>query len=132
MVDVVNGDTIRVLMDRDGRVYSVRYLGLVAPKLSAAAALGQLALGRNMELVYRKGVILVRDITDTDSSGTLLRYVMVEGVFVNQNLIRDGWAQVEMQSPDTACLEAFQAAEQQAQREARGIWGGGAVVTVAP
>ncbi|HET6845738.1 MAG TPA: thermonuclease family protein, partial [Anaerolineales bacterium] len=132
VVEVLNGDTIKVLMDRDGRVYSVRYLGVKAPRLSVAAALGRLALERNLELVYRQRVVLVRDISDADPSGTRLRYVMAKDVFVNQMLIRDGWGEVEMSTPDTACLEAFRAAEQQAQLERRGIWGSGAVPTVTP
>jgi endonuclease YncB( thermonuclease family) len=132
VVEVLNGDTIKVLMDRDARVYSVHYLGVKAPRLSVAAALGKLALERNLELVYGEKVVLVRDITDTDPSGTLLRYVMTQDVFVNQTLVQDGWGRVEMTSPDTACLEPLRAAEQQAQREKRGMWGDDSAPTAGP
>ena len=127
VVEVLDGDTVRVLMDRDGRVYSVHYLGVEAPRLSGDSEVqGRLAMARNTELIFGKAAVLVRDISDADPSGTLLRYVMVGNVFVNQALIQDGLAKVGMDSPDTACLQTFLAAQQEAQSEARGIWGGGA------
>lgn len=130
VVDVLDGDTIRVLLDRDGRVYSVRYLGANAPALEGAtAALGLEARKRSLQLVYRKQVILVRDITDTDASGTLLRYVLADRVFINHALIWEGFAQVEMPEPDTACLDVFLAAQQDAQANRRGIWSAGAMGT---
>jgi endonuclease YncB( thermonuclease family) len=133
VVEVLDGDTVRVLMDRDGRVYSVHYLGVEAPRLSGESDIqGRLAMARNTELIFGKPAVLVRDINDADSSGTLLRYVMVGDVFVNQALIQDGLAKVGMDSPDTACLQTFLAAQQEAQSEARGIWGGGAAPTRLP
>ena len=126
VVEVVDGDTIKVLLDGDGHVYSVRYLGADAPETSGGTSgFGLEAMARNTELVYRKQAIMVRDITDSDSNGTLLRYVMVEGVFVNHALISGGLARANLAPPDTACLGPLLSAEQQAQAGGLGMWGGG-------
>lgn len=133
VVDIVDGNAIRVLLDRDGRVYSVRLLGANAPALDGATAgLGLEARVRSSELVYRKQVILVRDLTDTDASGTLLRYVLAGGVFVNHAMIQEGLAKLEMSEPDTACLDTFLAAQHEAQANALGIWGAGSMPTTMP
>ena len=133
VVEVLDGETIKVLLDSDGRVYSVRYLGVDAPALNqGAAGLGQEALARNSQLVYRKQAVMVRDITDADVNGTLLRYVLADGVFVNHALIQGGLAQVGMAAPDTACLQTLLAAEQQAQTQMRGIWSARPTPTSAP
>jgi endonuclease YncB( thermonuclease family) len=133
VVDILDGDTIRVLLDQDGRVYSVRFLGVNAPALDGATAgAGREARVRSSELVYRKQVILVRDLTDTDASGTLLRYVLADGVFVNEDLIQEGLGQVEMSEPDTACLDTYLAAQQEAQAKGRGMWGAGSAATTTP
>ena len=123
VVEVLDGETIKVLLDSDGRVYSVRYLGIEAPALNqGAAGLGQVALARNSELVYRKQAVMVRDITDSDANGTLLRYVLAEGVFVNHALIQGGLAEVGMAAPDLACLQTLLSAQQHAQTQMLGIW----------
>ena len=126
VVEIVDGDTIKVLMDSDGHVYSVRYLGTAAPEITGGAAgVGLEAMARNTELVYGKHAILVRDITDSDSNGTLLRYVIVEGVFVNHALVSAGLARANSASPDTACLGLLLSAEQQAHAGGRGMWAAG-------
>ncbi len=133
VVEVLNGDTIKVLMDSDGRVYSVRYLGLEAPvALDGPGGLGLEALARNSELVYHKQAVMVRDITDADVNGTLLRYVLAGGVFANHALIQEGLARVEMPAPDTACLRTLLAAEQHARAQSRGLWNVSYTPTSAP
>ena len=59
-----------------------------------------------------------------DAQGTLLRYVMAEGKFVNYELIAAGYAQVVASAPDTACLSSFQAAQQNARSSKLGMWSG--------
>ena len=123
VVEVVDGNTIKVLMDGDGRVYSVRYLGADVPVVSSGAGLA--AMAGNIELAYRRQAVMVRDITDTDVNGTLLRYVMVDRVFVNHALVSSGLATTNLNTPDTACQAALLAAERQAQAGGLGIWGAG-------
>jgi len=132
VVEVVDGDTIKVLLDSDGRVYSVRYLGADAPDLSDSTGIALQVMARNTELVYRRQAVLVRDVSDSDLNGTLLRYVLVDGVFVNHRLVAEGWAEVSMSPPDTACLGTLLSAEQQAQAAGLGVWGIQPAATAAP
>lgn len=123
VVDVVDGDTIKVLMDGDGRVHSVHYIGVEAPSSNGGLSLAGDATRRNAELVYHKQVTMVRDITDADGSGTLQRYVMVEGLFVNYELVSGGYAAAVASAPDSACLNALQATEERAKAAGLGLWG---------
>jgi endonuclease YncB( thermonuclease family) len=132
VVEVVDGDTIKVLLDSDGRVYSVRYLGVDAPDLSDSTGIALQVMAHNTELVYRKQAVLVRDVSDSDLNGTLLRYVLVEGIFVNHRLVAEGWAKVSMAPPDTACLGTLLSAEKQAQAAGLGLWGLQPAATAAP
>ncbi len=108
-------------MDQDGRVYAVRYLGVDIPTgLDRHVARNGVLF--NIGLTYNKHVSLVRDLTDQDGSGRLLRYVMVDRTFVNYALIAAGFARAELSPPDTSCYAAFHAVEQQAQSQALGLW----------
>jgi endonuclease YncB( thermonuclease family) len=122
VVGIVDADTIRVRLDGGQSVYSVRYIGVQGPQAGEYyAALSEAA---NLDLAYLRQAILVRDLTDTDPQGTLLRYVMAEGKFVNYELIAGGYAQASASAPNTACLSSFRAAQQQAQSDKLGMWSG--------
>ena len=125
VVEVVDGDTIRVLLDSDSHVYSVRYVGVDAPEVGTGNAPALEALRHNTGLVYNQRAVLVRDISDADGNGALLRYVMVDGVFVNHELVLKGLAQAEAAPPDTACEEALRSAELRAQASGLGLWAAG-------
>jgi endonuclease YncB( thermonuclease family) len=122
VVEVVDGRTIKVLLDGDGRVFSVRYIGLG----SLQGSTSQLPLSNsaltNAQLTFHKQATLVRDISDADSSGSLLRYVMVDRVFINYALIAAGYAPAESVAPDTACTSAFDAAQRLARAASLGLW----------
>ena len=117
---MLDGDSIRVRLEGDGNVYSVRYVGVEAPANGKYYA--AISTGKNAELVYYKQATLVRDLTDRDPQGTLLRYVMVEGTFVNHALIAGGYAQALSSGPDTACRASFEAAQKAAQTRRLGLW----------
>ena len=134
VVEIVDGDTIKVLLDSDGRVHSVRYLGVDAPGIQGAgsSSVALEAMSRSTELAFHRQALLVRDLTDSDINGTLLRYVLVDGVFVNYALVSAGLARASAASPDTACLAALQSAEQQAQAAGLGLWESGGNKTPLP
>lgn len=121
VIAVIDGETIRVLLDRDGKVYAVRYLGLDVPQEADPTAISQ-GVARNTELTYGQPALLVRDLTDQDSYGRLLRYVMVGRVFINYDLVAEGYARARSSPPDTSCDSAFLAAQQHAQSAALGLW----------
>jgi endonuclease YncB( thermonuclease family) len=120
VVGVLDGDTIRVRLDGGEGIYSVRYVGVEAPPTGQYYA--AISAGRNAELVYLKQATLVRDLTDSDPQGTLLRYVIAEGKFVNYELIAGGYAQAISAAPDTACRDSFESAQREAQFSKLGLW----------
>ena len=100
----------------------MRYVGVEAPATGQYYA--AISAGKNAELVYLKQATLIRDLTDRDQQGTLLRYVLVEGKFVNYELIAGGYAQSLSAAPDTACRDSFEAAQHEAQSSRLGLWSG--------
>ena len=79
-------------------------------------------MAANGDLVSGKYVILVKDLSDTDIEGALLRYVFVDNLFVNYELLRRGYAQTKILQPDTACERAFTAAQAEARTAFQGVW----------
>lgn len=123
VVEVVDGDTIKVLLDQDRQTYSVRYIGMdTAENTSQVEYFGAEASAKNAELVYGKTVTLIKDVSETDRYNRLLRYVLVDNIFVNYELVAQGYANTASYPPDISCIPTFQAAEQQAAAAKLGLW----------
>lgn len=124
VVDVLDGDTIKVLLDEDGKTYSVRYIGMDTPEnTSQVEYFGLEATTKNSELVYGKPVFLIKDVSETDRYGRLLRYVIADEIFINYELVTQGYANTASYPPDIACISTFQKAEEQASAAKLGLWG---------
>jgi len=124
VIEVVDGDTIVVVLDQDGKAYSVRYIGMDTPEnTTRTEPFGPEATAKNQELVGGKTVTLFKDVSETDGYGRLLRYVIADGVFVNYELVLYGYANVTSFPPDVACIPEFLAAEEQADYWDLGLWG---------
>ncbi len=121
VVHVVDGDTIKVMMDADGLTYSVRYIGMDTSETPGEYFATE-AMNKNYELVGDHSIVLFRDVSETDQYGRLLRYVVADEKFVNYELVAQGYAQTVSYPPDTACIAMFQAAEQQAAEQKMGFW----------
>jgi endonuclease YncB( thermonuclease family) len=133
VVEVVDGDTIKVLLDQDGLTYSVRYIGMDTPEdTSQVEQFGPEATAKNAELVYDKTVTLIRDVSETDQYGRLLRYVLADGVFVNYELVAQGYANTVSYPPDVSCISLFQEAERGASASQLGLWAVPPVLAVIP
>jgi micrococcal nuclease len=76
----------------------------------------------NRELVEGEEVRLERDVSETDRYGRLLRYVYVDDVFVNAELVRQGLAEVKSYPPDTKYQDYFEELEALARNADLGIW----------
>lgn len=118
---VVDGDTIEVGGQK------VRYIGVNTPETvdprRPVQCFGHEASEFNKSLVDGKPVRLVRDISETDKYGRLLRYVYLEdGTFVNLALVSGGYAQVNTYPPDVAHAAEFQKAQADARAAGRGLW----------
>lgn len=119
VTNVIDGDTIEVQID--GVIYPLRYIGMDTPEYNEPN--GDLASEENRKLIQGKIVTLVKDVSETDPYDRLLRYVFVEDVFVNYELIKIGYAEAVEYPPDTSCQFMFNQAEQDARSEAVGLWG---------
>lgn len=130
---VIDGDTIAVSIG--GVEYVVRYIGVDTPERNDPC--GPEAAAANAALVEGQTVWLVKDVSETDRYGRLLRYVFVGGVFVNEQLVRDGWARSRRYPPDTAFADRFDRLAAEAQAAGLGCWptgafGGGAPAPTQP
>lgn len=117
--NVVDGDTIDVQIG--GQTYRVRYIGMDTPEMPDECY-AQEATNRNKELVLNQYVALVKDVSETDRYGRLLRYVWVGETFVNAQLVREGYALVSTYPPDVAYSDYFLQLQQEARNEGRGLW----------
>jgi len=113
---IVDGDTIDVTIN--GQPYSVRYVGMNTPERGEACY--DAATQANALFVQGKTVQLVKDTSETDQYGRLLRYVYASGIFVNQALVEQGFAEVVSYPPDTAQFNNFRSLEAQARAANRG------------
>lgn len=121
MTHVVDGDTIDV--EINGQVYRVRYIGIDTPEMTTQIEyFGKEASVKNAGLVSGETVTLVKDVSETDRYGRLLRYVFVGNTFVNYELVRQGFANPVTYPPDVACERTFAAAEQSARESLAGLW----------
>ena len=121
VMKVIDGNTIEVKIGE--HVYTVRYIGVDTPENTARVDyFGPEAAYRNRMLVEGKTVTLVKDESQIDRDGQLLRYVIAGDVFVNYQLVYDGFGEANSYAPDTACNAAFNESERLARSEQRGLW----------
>ena len=127
---VVDGDTIEI---EGGE--KVRYTGVDTPETvdprKPVQCFGIEASKKNKELVEGKTVRLGKDITDRDKYSRLLRYVWVDDLFVNLELVKQGFANSYSYPPDIKYQKEFLAAEKEAREAERGLWKA-CTVSVAP
>jgi micrococcal nuclease len=121
---VIDGDTI--ILEGVG---SVRYIGLDAPERDERHY--REARRYNAELLARGQIRLVYGPERYDRYGRTLAYVYVRDVtgratFVNEEVLRAGWAETLEIPPNVAFASLFRRAEEEARREGRGIWAAGA------
>jgi endonuclease YncB( thermonuclease family) len=123
---VVDGDTIDVLLGDS--IQRVRYIGMNTPERGEPCA--REATRANTALVDGQTVAMVRDVSETDRYGRLLRYVYVSGAFVNAQLVIDGWAESVHYPPDTMFAAWFDYLEEQARAANLGCYPTGIFGTV--
>lgn len=118
---VIDGDTIELETGQ-----KVRYIGIDTPETVAPnkpdGCFGKDAANKNRELVEGKQVRLEKDVNDTDRYGRLLRYVYVDDIFVNEYLVRQGYAFAVSYPPDISKQEILREAENEAKTHLRGLW----------
>ncbi len=118
---VIDGDTIEI---EDKR--KIRYIGINSPELhdprQPVQCFGREAYEKNKKLVEGKTVRLEKDVSETDKYKRLLRYVYVGDLFINDYLIRRGFAQKSTFPPDVKYADLFSQAQKEAVENNRGLW----------
>lgn len=123
---VVDGDTIEL---QNGK--TVRLIGIDTPETvdprRPVGCFGKEASNETKSLLSGKEVILQKDVSDNDKYGRLLRYIFLpldngQTLFVNDYLVRAGFAKVYTYPPDVKFNEQFRQAETEAREEKRGLW----------
>lgn len=121
VASVPDGDGLKLA---DGR--RVRYIGLDAPEMGGfgqpVEPYAAEAKAFNARLVLHQRVRLLRDASDTDRHGRLLRYVYAGKLFVNAEIVTAGWATTLTVWPDERHAAEFEHLEQVARRQRRGMW----------
>jgi endonuclease YncB( thermonuclease family) len=114
VVGVTDGDSLKVLMD--GRQTAVRLEGIDAPETSQP--FGKAAKAALSDLVFGRVVVLV-PLEKPDRYGRTLARVLVGGVDVNQEMVRQGlaWHYLEYSTD-----QSLAAAESEAWQSQRGLW----------
>ena len=114
VTEIIDGDTINVLVD--GRSYRVRYIGIDTPEQDEACYAD--ATDANAAWVEGQTVRLVQDVSNTDRFDRLLRYVYVDDVLVNAELVAGGWAESKRYPPDDALFDFMEDLEDHCRRAA--------------
>jgi len=123
VVSVIDGDTIKVQIN--GVEETVRYIGMDTPEPyrdKEPACYSQEASSRNRELVADREVRLIADVEDRDKYDRLLRYVYVDDLFVNEQLVSEGYATTLTIRPNTRFETQFKVAQIDAKAGSRGLW----------
>lgn len=119
VVNVVDGDTIDVSIN--GQVQRLRYIGMDTP--ARGDPYFDEATAANASLVSGQTVYLVKDVSETDQYGRLLRYIyLAGGTFVNAELVRQGYAQAATFPPDVRHESLFPELQAEARSAGRGLW----------
>jgi endonuclease YncB( thermonuclease family) len=104
---IINGNTFELT---DGK--NVRLIGIDSPE--AGETCSTEATQRLSSLISGETVYLEKDVSETDIDGRLLRYVYVNGVFVNLEVVSCGYAYAVSNPPDITYATQLANAEQDA------------------
>ncbi|MGA9276732.1 thermonuclease family protein [Ilumatobacter sp.] len=125
--DVVDGDTVDVIID--GREERVRLIGIDTPETkkpnSPIECFGPEASSFTEQLLpVGTELYIERDIVGRDDYGRLLGYLYRadDGLFVNDEIVRKGFAQPLSIAPNTAYADVFVEAARMAEQDDIGLW----------
>lgn len=117
---IVDGDTVEIML-LSGVDEVVRLIGMNTPE--SGECFSEEATVALAALVADEVITMTPDVSDRDQYGRLLRYLWLDrGVFVNEIMVRGGFAQARDYAPDSMYATDIAAAQDLAQSDAIGIW----------
>ena len=117
---VTDGDTVRVDYAGGSNV-PVRLIGINSPETGECFAAE--ASGALRNLIGDQQVWMVTDVNEVDQFNRLLRYLYRgDGLFVNEWMVRNGYALAREYPPDTAQASILAAAQVEAEQNGSGLW----------
>jgi micrococcal nuclease len=112
---VIDGDTV-VLENGE----HVRLIGIDSPE--KGFSFYEEARNYAISLMEGKEVKLEKDVEDKDKYDRLLRYIWVDDLFVNEEMIKAGWALAYRYPPDIKYADLFEQIEKDAKNNCLGMW----------
>ena len=113
-VEIIDGDTFR-LANGD----TVRLIGIDAPELSQPG--GEVSREYLAHLLLGKPITLERGSEDRDNYNRLLRFVYIGNLCINEEMIRQGYAEARY-LPESPIREYYLQLEIQAEITRAGLW----------
>jgi micrococcal nuclease len=113
-IEIIDGDTFR-LETGD----TVRLIGIDAPELSQPG--GEMSREYLAHLLLGKPITLEKGYEDRDKYNRLLRFVYINGLCINEEMIRQGYAEARY-LPESPIHEYYVQLEIQAETAKAGLW----------
>ncbi len=118
---VIDGDTIMLRNNE-----KVRYIGIDTPEVESPYTheepMGKEASAFNRKLVEHKWIRLEFDTEIRDQYGRLLAYVYLGDIFVNAELVKQGYAKVYTFPPNIKYTDLFLKLQREAREHHKGLW----------
>ena len=112
---VIDGDTFKLETGE-----TVRLIGIDAPELSQPG--GEESREYLTRLILNKGVTLEKGYGDRDKYNRLLRFVYIDDVCVNEEMIRQGYAEARYMLSEDPKREHYLRLEMEAETAKAGLW----------
>jgi micrococcal nuclease len=125
---VIDGDTFWI-NDGSSKGLKVRLIGVDAPESrntgrKVKAIYGKESSDYLTRLIGGKKVRLEYDVDHFDQYGRTLAYVyLLNGIFVNANLVKNGYAMVMTVPPNVKYADTFLRLARKARNNRKGLWG---------
>ena len=113
-IEIIDGDTFRLETGE-----KVRLIGIDAPELSQPG--GELSREYLAHLICGKRVTLEKGSEDRDRYNRLLRFVYIDDLCINEEMIRQGYAEARY-LPENPIREYYLQLEIQAETARAGLW----------
>ena len=112
---IIDGDTFRLETGE-----KVRLIGIDAPELSQPG--GEMSREYLTHLILGKGITLEKGYEDRDKYNRLLRFVYIDDVCINEEMVRQGYAEARYMSSEDPRSEYYIQLEMEAETAKAGLW----------